>query len=181
MKKAAEIKRKLKQVLYRHRKKYVEEGLRRRPANCTHNAVIEIGDPSRSNRTHLRICTWGIEDAKEPGAFRQEDGGEWNAVTCDESLGGRKQCRDCPTFECGSEAEDLKAAFATMLGVDGTEVDIGWIAKQYPDVAALMWVLDSEPHSEKPPPKPDPDVNILSFFGGDLDNTVAPEEPLTGD
>ena len=175
MKKTTEIKRKLKQVLYRHRKKYVEEGLKRRPANCKHNAIIEIGDASRTNRTHLRICTWG--------AGQTQDGEGWNNTTCDEGLGGRKQCRECRFYECRNEADDLKAEFATILGIDGTEVDIGWIAKQYPDVAALMWVLDSEPQTEEqPPPKPNPAENILVYFGvGDMDDTDVPEEPLAGD
>jgi len=169
MKRRGAIKHKLKQVIFRHRSKYVEEGLKRRPANCSYNAPIQVYDPSTTNKAVLRVCLYDVSNRRR-----------WNNATCDESLGGLEQCRKCPMFKARNEADDLKAEFATMLGIDGTEVDIGWIAKQYPDVAALMWVLGSEPQSDEPPPPvEDKRENILTFFGStEMTEDEIPEEPL---
>jgi hypothetical protein len=170
MKKQGSVRQKLKQVMFRHRSKYVEEGMKRRPANCAHNEIVQVHDPSSANRAGLRICLYGVSS---------EDHDRWNNRTCDESLGGLEQCRQCPMFKNRSTSEDLKAEFATMLGAG----DIGWIAKQYPDVAALMWVLDSETQSTGSSPKPkDKSENILAFFGGvELNEAEIPDEPLASD
>jgi hypothetical protein len=47
--------------------------------------------------------------------------------------------KECPLWEPLQTKEALKAEFTKLMQAD----DRGLIASQYPDIAALLWVLDS--------------------------------------
>ena len=53
MKSAGQIKQKAKQTIFRHRKKYVEAGLSRRPQNCAYNERVTL--PVHKGRTMRRV------------------------------------------------------------------------------------------------------------------------------
>lgn len=167
MKSEGQIKQKIKQVVFRHRKAYIRHGLARHPENCTHNQKVSL-PVHMSNRATLRICGYCPE------------GGEPNNVVCDSTMGGERQAGECPFFEPNRSAENLKEEFNRKLGLNGEDpVEIGYIAQEYPDVAALLWVLGpGKPANVKEPPEPPNEANILAFFGDGEDVGPVPERPL---
>lgn len=161
MKEASTVKHKLRQVIFRHRKQFIKEGLKQCPGNCRYNAPVKV-PPGPGRRKIIRVCL-----------YKEDEG--WNNVVCDENEGGLEQARTCPYFECKNNATDLKSMFSSLLGLDGTPVEIGWIAKHYPDVAALTWVLGQQPKA-KPPEQPKPEP-VLALVGEDAPEEI-PEAPL---
>lgn len=169
MKAEGQIKQKVKQVIFRHRKAYIRAGLARKPRNCLHNDKVRL-PIHMSNRATLNVCGY-CPDGETPNNF-----------VCDSSMGGDKQAADCPFFENRTTAEDLKEEFNRKLGLNGeAPVEIGYIAKEYPDIAALMWVLgpgDREQNPEAPKKNQGEGENILAFFGDGEDVGAVPERPL---
>lgn len=164
MKTESEIKQKLKQVIFRHRKNYVQERLSRRPENCEHNRVVRL-PVHTGNRASLRVCGYISDD------------GDTNDVVCDSTMAGEKQAQECPFFECGKDAKELKEEFKNRMGLGKEVVPIGVIAKEYPDVAALKWALD--PGKTDPEEPEEADTSILAIFGEDPQNL--PDRPLVED
>jgi len=168
VKSEGQIKQKLKQVIYRHRKNYVAQGLARVPENCRHNRVVRL-PVHTGNRAVIRVCGLDFGD------------GDTNDVVCDSTMAGEEQARECQYFRECSTAGQLKDEFKQKLGLDGSTVNIGVIAKEYPDVAALMWALGPGKPVDTKEPKPD-DPGILAFFGGPLEEPdEVPERPLVED
>lgn len=122
MKSEGQIKQKIKQRIYRHRKNYVEQGMAQKPANCQNNRVVRLPQHT-GNRATIRVCA--IKDK-----------------VCDSTMAGDPQAESCPDFEHCRTAEDLKNEFKERLGLDGGDVNLNVITRDYPDVALLMWVLD---------------------------------------
>jgi len=160
-----QVKQKVKQVVFRHRKEYVRRGLAQIPDNCGHNRVVHLPQHT-GNRATIRVC--GLEN---------------NDVVCDASMGGDAQARGCPHFKCQNTSNSLKTQFNIQLGLNGETVEIGYIAKEYPDVAALMWVMgpDKNANREEPEEEEDPQGNILAFFGDAEEPENLPDRPLVED
>jgi len=160
------IKRKLQQVIYRHRKRFIDDGLKRKPCNCKWNGAAKFPQ-GVSQRRIVRLCLYQAEDREQ-----------WNNLICDESLGGIQQASRCPYYQEKSRSEDLKAMFDSLLGLDGSKVEIGWVAKHYPDIAALTWVLGTQPEAEDRDPSEPLVQDPLSLIGNLED---VPEQPLSED
>lgn len=141
MKTDAQVRQKIKQVLFRYRKKFVREGLAKAPENCSFNVSVRY--PFHAGGRTLRVCRY--VDAK----------GEWNNVVCDRAFGGVRTAEGCPHFRCSNTSESLKEVFRERWQTE--PVEIGEIAKAFPDVAALMWAM--APCSEK--------TDVLTFFEGE--------------
>lgn len=171
MKTEKQVRQKAKQVLFRHRKEHVRRGLAQRPHNCAHNQKVTL-PIHMANRATLGVCGLCLE-ANQP-----------RNVLCDSSMGGDEQAANCPYFQAAKTAKVLKEEFNHSLGLDGeSPVQIGIIAKEYPDLAALMWVLGPQKNMRTGLPEEDEDGSILAFFGDDsdeLDDSV-PERPLVED
>jgi len=163
-----QIKQKIKQVVFRHRKAYVQRGMARRPENCAHNERVTL-PVHMANRASLGVCGYC------------PDGSSPNNVVCDSTMGGDRQAAECPYFGQRKSADALKDEFNRKLGLDGgTPAEIGYIAKEYPDVAALLWVMGpgKGANREAPPPEPETQSNILAFFGDEDEPDHIPERPL---
>jgi|GEM_PF-3033932 len=158
MMKPGAIKHKLGQVVFRHRKRFIEEGLKRRPCNCAYNAPVKFPRKTSARET-VHVCLFQIADRSA-----------WNNTICDDAFDGASQAQQCPYFKCQNTAEDLKEMFASLLGLDGTPVEIGWVAKHYPDIAALTWVLGEQPKAK-------PEHSVLDLVGKEEPEEL-PEEPL---
>lgn len=168
MKNEGQIKQKVKQVIFRHRKAYIQHGLARKPENCSHNDVVRL-PVHMSNRATLHICGY-CPDGIVP-----------TNVVCDSTMGGDRQAAECPFFRSKKNASTLKEDFNRKLGLNGeSPVEIGYIAKEYPDVAALMWVLGpgSKEHNSEEPEEEENEPNILAFFGDGEDVGAIPERPF---
>ena len=170
MKSENQIKQKLKQVIYRHRKSHVERGLSRRPENCSHNHAVRL--PAHTgNRAVIHVCGYCPEGSLLP-----------NDVVCDSTMAGDVQARECPYFKGRQTPDSLKEEFTGKLGLDGTVVQIGVIAKEYPDVAALMWALGPGKNVDKKAPESAEGPGILAFFGENLEEPDdVPDRPLVED
>ena len=123
MKNPGEIRQKVKQVRYRYLKKTLDNKLRKHPENCKFNGKTgELPDCQ-----HM-CCLHRVE----------EDG--WNGIVCDVRLDGKERAERCPVFEVLSTKEAIKEAFDTFLKT----ADLSEIAFYFPDLAALLWVLDGD-------------------------------------
>lgn len=163
MRRESQIRHKLKQVIFRHRKKFVEHGLSRRPENCEHNRVVSLPIHT-GNRATIRICDYADDDTE-------------NDVVCDSTMGGEVQARACPYFGCCNSPETLKDEFSHKLGLGEGETQAGVLAKEYPDIIALMWVLGTGKQNGATPPESE--SNILAFFGSDdIETGSISDEPL---
>jgi hypothetical protein len=137
-----EIRQKLKQVLFRHRKTFVQGGLEVAPVNCVHNEPMRLPVAVAESST-VGVCQ-----------FVGEDGTPNNRI-CDSNFGGDRQANRCPFYACRNTAADLKETFRADLELDGSPLEVARIAKMYPDVIALMWTLDEGAR---------PENSILRFF-----------------
>ncbi len=128
MKSAGKVRHKLKQAVFRHRKKYVEEGLAQTPSNCSWNKSLTT--PSGGE---VHICVYG------------QGTPDWNAKVCDDKFEGCAQAAQCPHFQCANDPEDLKDTFNQMMGLEGGPTPLSQISSNgYPDIAALLWVIAEE-------------------------------------
>jgi hypothetical protein len=165
-----QIKQKVKQVIFRHRKAFIRRGLARHPENCVYNERVKL-PVHMSNRATLHICGYC------------PDGSTPNNVVCDASMGGDRQAAECPYFEAHRSADVLKEEFNDLLGIDGgAPKEIGFIAKEYPEVAALLWVLGpGKGANSEAPEDEEQQPNILALFGSGEDLGDVPERPLVED
>ena len=168
MKTEGQVKQKAKMVIFRHRKAYIQQGLSRRPENCSYNRRVHL-PAHTANRATIGVCGY-CADGLPP-----------NDIVCDSTMGGDPQAEKCAFFQKRHSAEDLKSEFNHKLGIDGgIPREIGYIAKEFPDVAALLWVMgpSKNVNREEPEEEEDPQGNILAFFGDGEEPEDLPERPL---
>lgn len=137
MKTDGQVRHKLQQVTYRHLQRTVRTALSCRPENCVHNGAVSL--PTGE----VHYCN----------LLETKDGMK---LPCDEAFGGLAQAAKCPDFSCKNTKEKIQKEFAEFL----ENSDVATIASRYPDVAALLWVLDttsppvSQVDPDPPPPSP---------------------------
>lgn len=119
MRTEGQVRHQLAQVRYRHLKRDLRTGLSRKPENCSHNVSV-IDSTVRVN-----LCVL------------QEEGYQY--TVCDSSCGGLERASKCQNFECANTKDSIKQDFDEFLST-ATRAEI---AERYPDVAALLWVLDT--------------------------------------
>ncbi len=130
MKSEGAIRRQLKQVLYRHLQRRLRANFKKAPHTCSHNHEVEL------ERGTVRICRYTDD---------RTDGGR----VCDVQVDGGARSRDCPFWMPLKSKEDIKVAFRAVLST-GVRSQI---ATDFPDAAALMWVLDETPNLEEDEPE----------------------------
>jgi hypothetical protein len=119
MKSDGNVRHKLKQVKFRHTKHEIEDLLSPSPANCTYN----IGE----------------------GDFHKCSLQEQPMVICDKRYGGLEVASSCPNFQPKYDKEQIKESLSNFF----LNSSIPDIARRYPDMAALLWVLgDPEDRTE---------------------------------
>lgn len=128
MKPEGQIKHKLAQVRFRHLKRETRTGLSRRSGNCKFNGLIDL--PGHEN---LGVC---LHSAEDPAC--------WNGGSCDDTLDDRAS--RCPLFETLNTKESIRDEFDSFL----EKADRAHIAERYPDMAALLWVLDLDKPGDLP-------------------------------
>jgi len=127
MKSVGTIRHQLQQVVFRHVKRQIKENFRKAPETCFHNQACEVSES----------CDVGI-------CFHLGANGEPRRVVCDSDvLDGMEQAQKCTMWEPLRTKEAIKDEFQALL-----EGDRGVIASKYPDIAALLWVLDDEDPQE---------------------------------
>jgi hypothetical protein len=95
-------------------------------------------------------------------------------------MAGDKQAQECPHFACKNTPESLKDAFSVKLGLNGEAVEPGVLAQEYPDIIALMWVLDTQKKTKKV--EDSPKLDVLALFGTESEGDLSTEDnPLLED
>lgn len=121
MKSEAAVRRKLRQVLFRHLKQELALRLQKKPQTCRHN-----GKPKTLSVP--RLCLLGASHASS-----------WQGKVCDEDHGGAEIARACPFWVPLQTKEEIKEEFRTLVTRNRAQV-----AARFPDAAALMWVLEED-------------------------------------
>lgn len=124
MKTAGKIKHKLRQVRHRLLQKAIRTGLSKKPCNCDHAGLVR----GNSSEPLFHVC---LLDSDKPR--------EWEGTICDPSVPNT-----CPFFKTFREKDRIIEEFNRDFDALLSQKDIGSIASQYPDVAALLWVLAGE-------------------------------------
>jgi hypothetical protein len=114
MRREGEIQQKLKQVIYRHRQKLLQENFKKAPQTCIHNGVdLDV---------RLHLC-------RHPSQTMR--------VYCDPmALSCVELAKECQLWQPKSTKEEIKAKFGELMGQKTST-----IAAEYPDIAALKWTL----------------------------------------
>jgi|APSaa5957512622_1039677.scaffolds.fasta_scaffold00991_12 hypothetical protein len=147
MRSQSQIRHQLKQVAFRHLQKRLRALFKQRPDSCLHNyeAVLDL-----DNGNNVRLC----------GYLNGE--GIPRAVPCDDRIPGcTEMARECPLWAPIRTKDEVKAAFREILESD----DRGVVAEHFPDIAALMWVLDD--------PKSIGSDLVLDLSDSDFSNAAA--------
>ncbi len=114
----SKVKQKLKQVKFRHLKAYLSDNLKADPRNCTHNEI------STSINGEVGVCAY--------------EGSTIYGTVCDTNF-GKDLSKDCGLFCPKRSKEELKREFYDFID----NSSIGEVAKEFPDVTALIWVLNT--------------------------------------
>lgn len=126
MRTEGQIHHQLSQVRFRHLKRELRTGLSRKPENCSHNVSVE------DDSIRVRLCVL------------PEDGCQY--TVCDSTKGGLERAAKCPFFQCVNTKESIRKDFDSFLESSSRAE----IASRYPDMAALLWVLDTTSFSDPP-------------------------------
>ena len=155
MKSIGTIKHKLKQVRFRYMKHRIEASLCTVPENCAHNDVFTY---PRLGTTPVRVCGNPLVRLPDGGGF----------ALCDSAWEDRAPT--CPHFLPRTTKDEVKAAFDTELHA----MTLADVAREYPDMAALVWVLGDDPVVEDVPPPP---PEVLDAPDAGMARVVPPVEP----
>lgn len=121
MRSESQIKQKLKQVSYRHLQKRLRANFKQVAKRCCHNTPLLLDEDKGA---WLGMC--GILE------------GGLSRGVCDATVDGNQRARDCPLWEPLQTKAQVKQTFNDLM-----ESGRGEVALEFPDVAALMWVLDA--------------------------------------
>ena len=124
MKTEGSIKHKLKQVKYRIVQKAIRNSLSKKPCNCKHSGLVR----GSSGDDLFYVC---LLDSDKPKL--------WEGTICDQSVPP-----NCPFFKSEKTKEEIEQEIDDLL----QSGDMGKIASVYPDIAALLWVLDESKEEE---------------------------------
>ena len=124
MKKEGKIKHKLKQVTFRTIKKEVRKATSKKPCNCKHSGLVK----GQAGEKLFYVCLLESEKPKQ-----------WEGMICDPSIPNT-----CPFFKPHNTPEEIEDQVNGIL----QSGNIGDIASNYPDIAALLWVLSEEGDKE---------------------------------
>jgi hypothetical protein len=141
------IKHKLNQVRFRYLKKLIEAEFRPTPGNCRHNVLLpkyaSLEPGSVTEHPPVGVCAYGMTDPSSG----------WPLSHCDERVDGGSRARSCDKFCPRRTKEEVKEDFRQKLDA----MTFPEVAFNYPDMAALIWVLDTSDVSvpeDVPPPTP---------------------------
>ena len=161
MKTVGTIKHKINQVRYRHLKRQLEAELGQEPQNCLYNAelpdhAVPASSTHRGAPAHkpLSICLYGADDPKT-----------WRHTVCDERADEGARAKKCEMFCARRTKDEVKRDFYTDLAA----MTLPEVAYQYPDMAALLWVLDAS-DVDIPPGQDDPSDDMPE---------ITSEEPIS--
>lgn len=135
MRPRTQIQHRLKQIIFRHLQKKLRVNFRKGANTCRHNIPYDLGDEDGG-------CAWiGRCGLVQPDGVPR-------GVICDARIDQDAVGRGCPFWEPVQTKDEIRQEFETLIKGE----DRGPLAAQYPDIAALMWVMDdpADPQIELP-------------------------------
>lgn len=124
-----QVRQKLKQVLYRHLQRKLRNNFKKLPESCKHNRKESLGKTGQ----YVGVCRHPNRDEGPRGRV------------CDSRVFGCDTvARMCSWWAPLRHKDDIKTEFRDFLRNSSR----GQIAAEYPDAAALMWVLDGSDLTE---------------------------------
>lgn len=146
----SKVQHRLKQLIFRHLQKRLRANFRQGSATCRHNVPYDLDE---NGDTWIGRCGLVQPDGTPRG------------VICDGRIDLDTVAKGCPFWAPVQTKEEIRAEFEAVV----RNPDLGVVASEYPDIAALRWVLsdpaeetDDLPSSEelskveaKDPPVPD--------------------------
>jgi len=123
MRSQTQIRHQLKQVTFRHLQKRLRKLFQQRPETCLHNREVLLDECG----SYVRLC--GV--LSPHGVSRD--------LLCDDRIARCNDvARECPLWEPLQTKDEAKIEFHEIV----QSGDRGVIASEFPDIAALMWVMD---------------------------------------
>jgi len=122
MRTVGKVRKRLKQVQFKHQKKYLDLHLKRRPCNCKWNSEQRYIHEGTRQLKILGMCMYSVENP------------EWDTDIC-ESV---SQANTCPHFCVRTSKEELKESFEALLR------DEEFVNTYCKDIAALRWVIHND-------------------------------------
>lgn len=123
----SKVQHRLKQLIFRHLQKQLRANFKKGAETCRHNVPEDLGDGSWIGRCGLV----------------QPDGKPRNII-CDARLDQDGVAKGCPLWEPLQSKEEIRGAFEKVV----RDPDLGVVAAEYPDIAALRWVLSESAEGE---------------------------------
>jgi len=120
MKSEGKVKHKLKQVKFRTIKKEIRKARSKKPCNCTHSGEVK----GQASEKMFYVC---LLEANKPK--------QWEGMICDPSVPNT-----CPFFEPHKSEQEIENDVERIL----KSGDMVEIAANFPDLAALLWVLSED-------------------------------------
>lgn len=123
MRTAGQVRQQLKQVVFRHLQRELQDNFRVLPPSCQWNRR----EPIAGTQEWVGVCACPATDMGSP-----------NGNICDTRVAdGEARARRCSYWQPKRTKDQVKVDFRAFMAKPRGE-----IAVKYPDVAALMWVLD---------------------------------------
>ncbi len=147
MKTVGQVLRKLKQIRFRHLKRELNDQLSQRSCNCAYN--VTLPPQGHDGYTPYALCAYGSSELQD-----------WEPSYCDDAMDDGLRSSSCPLFRVRRTRDQVQEDFQRSL----SSKSLPEVARYYPDMAALLWVLDesdfsdttlatiSEPEDEELPP-----------------------------
>lgn len=122
MRSKGQVKKRLKQVRFKHQKKFLESHLKRKPCNCKWNSEQKYVHEGTGQLRVLGMCMYSVENP------------DWDVDICEVI----EQAQKCPNFSPPKSKDELKEEFEELCS------DEEFVNTHFKDVAALKWVLNGD-------------------------------------
>jgi hypothetical protein len=128
MKSTAQVRTKLKNSVFKHKKKYLESQLKQKPGNCKWNSKQKYLHRGTGELRVIGMCMYSVEDPS------------WDTDICESDATAQQCSKFCPM----KDKEQLTEEFEELLD------DQQFVSTHCKDLAALRWVLNGEEHADQP-------------------------------
>ncbi len=132
----SQVRQQLKQVMFRHLQKELKDNFKETPETCFYNHQTTIN----GSVERIGVCRFDTSILKDNDGIQSPRG-----KVCDNRVAGcALQARTCRCWYPTRTKDEIKNEFRKLMASDR-----GVIAARYPDVAALMWVIDGVDFTEE--------------------------------
>lgn len=118
----SKVQHRLKQLIFRHLQKRLRANFRQGASTCRHNVPFDLDE---EGDTCIGRCGLVQPDGTPRG------------IICDARIDHDRVAKDCPLWAPLQTKAEIQEEFEALV----RNPDLGVVASEYPDIAALRWVL----------------------------------------